>query len=78
MFRTSSSYCFCADLDQGRYEEAEQLLAKTFETNRQLLGTHPHTLQSWKNLIDLYEAWGKSEKADEWRTKLSPKEAAVQ
>jgi hypothetical protein len=27
-------------------------------------------LESWHNLIDLYEAWGKPEKADEWRAKL--------
>jgi hypothetical protein len=38
--------------------------------------THPHTLESWNNLIDLYEAWGKPEKAKEWRAKL-PKTEAV-
>jgi hypothetical protein len=27
-------------------------------------------LQSWKNLIALYEAWDKSEKAQEWRVKM--------
>lgn len=32
--------------------------------------THPHTLQSWHNLIDLYKAWGKPEKAKEWRSRL--------
>jgi hypothetical protein len=32
--------------------------------------THPHTLKSWQNLIDLYEAWKKPEKAEEWRTQL--------
>jgi hypothetical protein len=31
---------------------------------------HPHTLESWKNLITLYKAWNKPEKADEWRAKL--------
>jgi hypothetical protein len=30
---------------------------------------HPHTLESLKNLIELYEAWGKPEKAEEWREK---------
>jgi len=37
--------------------------------------THPHTLESWNNLIDLYEAWGKPEKAAEWRAKLPQIEA---
>ena len=37
---------------------------------------HPDTLESWKNLIDLYEAWGKPEKAEEWRSKLTQTEAA--
>jgi len=31
-------------------------------------------LKSWHNLIDLYEAWGKLEKAEEWRAKLPQKE----
>lgn len=31
---------------------------------------HPHTQESMKNLIDLYEAWGKPGKAEEWRLKL--------
>jgi hypothetical protein len=25
---------------------------------------------SWNNLIELYETWGKPEKAKEWRAKL--------
>jgi hypothetical protein len=28
-------------------------------------------LESLNNLIDLYEAWNKPEKAKEWRTKLT-------
>ena len=32
--------------------------------------THPHTLESMNNLIELYKAWNKSEKANEWREKL--------
>lgn len=32
--------------------------------------------ESWNNLIELYEAWGKPEKADEWRKKL-PCEQAI-
>jgi hypothetical protein len=36
---------------------------------------HPHTLGAWHNLIELYEAWGKTEKAGEWRAKLPDKQA---
>jgi len=32
--------------------------------------TPTHTLKSLNNLIELYEAWGKPEKANEWRAKL--------
>jgi hypothetical protein len=50
------------------------LWAKLFiATNARLLklgDNHPHTLESWNNLIDLYEAWNKSEEADKWRAKL--------
>jgi len=30
------------------------------------------------NLIDLYEAWGKQEKAEEWQAKLPQMEAVEQ
>ena len=33
--------------------------------------THPHTQESVKTLIDLYEAWGKPGEAQKWRSKLS-------
>jgi hypothetical protein len=33
-------------------------------------------LESWKNLIDLYEAWNKPEKVEEWRVKLPQTEAS--
>jgi hypothetical protein len=35
-------------------------------------------LESWHNLIELYEAWGKPEKAEQWREKLPQKEAVDQ
>jgi len=40
--------------------------------------THPHTIESLNNLIDLYEAWNKPEEAEEWRTKLQEKEAVTE
>jgi len=33
---------------------------------------------SWQHLIDLYEAWNKPEKAEEWRAKLPQTEAVEQ
>jgi len=62
--------------EQGRYEEAEPVLIEALEGQRLRLGDiHPHTLQSWHNLIELYEAWDKPQKAEERRAKLPQKEA---
>jgi hypothetical protein len=33
--------------------------------------THPNTKESLNNLISLYEAWNKPEKANEWRVELA-------
>ena len=58
----------------GAYEEAELLSLKTLEIRRRVLGEeHPDTVKSINNLVKLYEAWGKQEKAEEWRAKLPPK-----
>jgi hypothetical protein len=63
--------------EQAQYEKAEPLLFEAIEGRRLKLGdTHPHTIESIKNLIELYEAWNKPEKAEEWRSKL-PKTEAV-
>lgn len=60
---------------QDDHDKAEPLLVEAIKGSRFKLGdTHPPTLESWKNLIDLYEAWGKPEEADEWRAKLSQSE----
>jgi len=57
---------------QSRYEEAEKYLLNALNGRRLKLGdTHPHTIESWNNLIDLYEAWGKPEQAEQWKVKLS-------
>jgi serine/threonine protein kinase len=58
--------------EQARYDEAEPLLIEALEGRRVKLGdTHPHTIESWNDLIKLYEAWGKPEKASEWRAELA-------
>jgi len=40
-----------------------------------LSDTHPHTIDSLNNLIALYEACNKPEKANEWQAKLLQTEA---
>ena len=58
--------------EQARYEEAEPLLLEALEGRRVKVGdTHPQTLESLKNLINLYEAWSKPEQAEQWKVKLS-------
>jgi len=37
---------------------------------------YPSTIDMLNQLVRLYEAWGKPEKAEEWRAKLSQTEAA--
>ena len=60
---------------QGRYDEAEALCVEVLEVQRRVLGEkHPDTLESIRNLIGLYEAWGKPQQAEEWRAKLPRKE----
>jgi len=56
---------------QGDCDKSDLLLLEAAEGRRLKLGdTHPHTLQSLNNLIDLYEAWNKPQKADQSRAKL--------
>ena len=65
--------------EQVRYDKAEPLLLEALEARRLRLGdTRPRTLQSLNNLIDLYEAWNKPEKANEWRSKLPQTEAKIE
>jgi tetratricopeptide (TPR) repeat protein len=62
---------------QGQYEEAELLFLKMLEIRQRVLGEeHPDTLDSLNNLIELYEAWGKPEKAKQWRAKLPKEESS--
>ena len=64
--------------ERGNYDKAEPLFIEVIEGRRLKLGnTHPHTLESWHNLIDLYEALNKPEKAKEWRVKLQQTDAQI-
>jgi serine/threonine protein kinase/tetratricopeptide (TPR) repeat protein len=65
-------------LGQKRYAEAEPLLVQAYEgikaREAQLAPTdRPRLVESGDRVIQLYEAWGKPEKAAEWRTKLPAK-----
>jgi hypothetical protein len=65
--------------EQARFEEAESLLLEALEGRRLKLGDqHPHTIESLNNLITLYEAWNKPEKAEKWRAKLPHTEVVEQ
>jgi hypothetical protein len=58
--------------ERTAYDKAESQLIEALENRRLKLGdTHPHTIESCKSLVDLYEAWNKPEKAQEWRVKLT-------
>ena len=60
-----------------RYDEAEQLFRTAITGQERVLGRqHPTTRRTVAKLVAMYEAWGKSEKAAEWRAKL-PKEPAA-
>jgi glucan phosphorylase len=63
--------------EQAQYDEAERLLLEAVEGRLLKLGDqYPHTIESLNNLITLYEAWNKPEKAEEWRAK-QPQTKAV-
>ena len=65
--------------DQKKFDDAEELLLEAIEGRRlKLSETHPHTIESIKNLIDLYEAWNKPEKAQEWQAKFPQTEAKTE
>jgi len=54
-------------------------LLKNAEGRRLKLGdTHPHTIESLNNLIALYEAWNKPEKAEQWQAKPTQMEDFVE
>jgi tetratricopeptide (TPR) repeat protein len=62
--------------EQQRYSKAETLLLDAFKLSDRVLG-HPDqvTIESIQKIIELYKAWGKPEKAEEWRAKLPQTEA---
>ena len=58
--------------EQNNYDKGEQFFLEALEGRRWKLGDEDSdTSGSTNNLIDLYEAWNKPEKANDWRAKLT-------
>jgi serine/threonine protein kinase/Tfp pilus assembly protein PilF len=56
---------------QGRYDEAESLLLASYARISAAAEVPPIRIcQTLERIVALYEAWGKSEKAAEWRRRL--------
>jgi hypothetical protein len=51
-----------------KFQEQSPVLEERPEDK--LGGTHSHSVESLKNLINLYKAWIKPEQAEQWRAKL--------
>ena len=63
-------------LRDGRFPEAEPLAVEAAEGFIELRGPdHPYTLIAIDAVIELYEAWGRPESADPWRTRLPSRES---
>jgi len=57
--------------EQARYEDAKPLLLEAFHGRATKLSPeHPHTLDSPKQLVSLYESWGRPDEAEKWRSRL--------
>lgn len=67
----SRSILGCALAGLGRFEEAEPLVLAGYEVITKDRGPqHRRTYEALERIIFLYEKWGKSENADEYRAKL--------
>jgi serine/threonine protein kinase len=69
-------------LRQGKLAEAEPLLLSSYEGLRARDQTIPtrgtgRQAKALERVVQLYEAWGKPEKAAEWRAKLAPASAEL-
>ena len=64
-------------MEHARYADAEPLLLEAFHGRETKLGPeHPHTVESLKQLVTLYESWNKPDEAARWRANLVPTKAA--
>jgi tetratricopeptide (TPR) repeat protein len=68
-------------LDQKKYADAEPLLVAGYEGMKRREGKMPQEdkvrlTEGLERLVQLYDAWGKKEKVDEWRKKSEAAKAA--
>lgn len=62
-------------IDMERFEEAERLLLTAYPHLLKHEGSDlMHTTRAAERLVTLYERWGRSDQAAEWRTKVSAEE----
>jgi hypothetical protein len=55
---------------QGQFAEAEKLLVTSYQSLQDARGTPPQRrAEAADRIVNLYEMWGKPEKAAEWRAK---------
>ncbi|MCP5112765.1 MAG: tetratricopeptide repeat protein, partial [bacterium] len=67
-FRANCASCLCRS---GRYDEAEPLLLCAYEDAQAAHGRdHPWTHDALREVVGLYEAWGRPDQASQWRAKL--------
>jgi serine/threonine protein kinase/tetratricopeptide (TPR) repeat protein len=64
-------------LGQGKYTDAETMIVRGFEGMKAREAripppARPRLSEAAARVVRLYEAWGKPEKAEEWRKKLGP------
>ncbi len=67
-----------SQLGQKKYGEAEPLVLSGYEGMKAREAKipaqgKPRMTQAAKRVVELYEAWGRKDKSDEWRKKLSVK-----
>ena len=61
--------------EQGKYQESERLLVKSYEIIRKQFGDdHRRTREALARIINLYDAWGKPDKAAKYRGLLKKNE----
>ena len=64
-------------IDLERYDEAETMLLQAYYAAAESPERDQQTIdKEVKALANLYEQWGKPDKADEWRAKLAEIESA--
>ncbi|MHB1423544.1 MAG: tetratricopeptide repeat protein [Gemmataceae bacterium] len=68
-------------LDQKKYAESEPLLVQGYQGMNERADKIPsqdkvHLREAIERLVQLYDAWGKKDKADEWRKKLDTRKKA--